>query len=67
LTVEVAKASVETKGQIKPKADFRAIDSPKKLMNKFFLFLFCFQIKFVCSFLGRIYKASILLSVLTDL
>ena len=27
----------DTKGQIKPKADWRAIDSPKKRTNDFFL------------------------------
>ena len=29
-----------SKGQIKPKADWRAIDSPKKRPNKFVLFDF---------------------------
>ena len=29
-----------TKGQIKPKADLRAVDSPKKRTNKFVLFAF---------------------------
>ena len=28
------------KGQIKPKADWHAVDSPKKLMNEFVLFAF---------------------------
>ena len=30
--------SYTTKGQIKPKADWRTIDSPKKRMNKFVLY-----------------------------
>ena len=33
------------KGQIKPKADWRAVDSPKKRMNEFVLFAFCFSQK----------------------
>ena len=33
--------AVEAKGQIKPKADWRAIDSPKKRTNEF-VFVFCF-------------------------
>ena len=31
---------VYTKGQIKPKADWRAVDSPKKRTNEFVLFAF---------------------------
>ena len=34
------KARFLAKGQIKPKADWHAVDSPKKLMNKFVLFAF---------------------------
>ena len=33
------KADLSTKGQIKPKADLRAVDSPKKRTNVLFAFL----------------------------
>ena len=53
-------SSSPSKNQIKPKEDFRAIDSPKKRTNKR-ICLFCFftphslkKIKFVRSFFGRI-------------
>ena len=36
VTIEETKG---TKGQIEPKADWRAIDSPKKQTNKFVFFL----------------------------
>ena len=48
------------KGQIKPKADCCAVDSPKKRTNEFVLFAFCFsqQTKQIRSFFfGRIYGA----------
>ena len=45
------------KGQIKPKADWRAVDSPKKQTNKFvFVTLKSKKVKknkFICSFLGE--------------
>ena len=56
-----------TKGQIKPKADWCAVDSPKKRTNEgtnLFCLLFLFFTAFV---FGRIYSAQILLSVLSDL
>ena len=56
--------------QIKPKADWRTVDSPKNRTNKFGLFVFCFswQTKPIfCSIFGRIYGAPNLLSVLSDL
>ena len=59
------------KGQIKPKTDWRAVDSPKK-MNERICFV-CFftlhgkQIKFVHSFFVRIYGSPICFSKLTDL
>ena len=60
-----------TKGQIKPKADWHAIDSPKKQTNKIhFVCFFAFlskQNKFVRLFFGRIYGKPILLLVLSDL
>ena len=63
--------SDEAKGQIKPKADWLAVDSPKKGTNKFVLFAFfafhCKQNKFVCLFLGRISGKPKLLSLLSDL
>ena len=56
---------------IKPKADWRAVDSPKKRMDEFVLFTFLLftgkKNKFVHSFFGRIYCASKLLQVLSDL
>ena len=60
------------KDQIKLKADWSAIDSPKQRTNKFVLFaFFAFhskQSKFVRSFIfGRIFGAPKLLSVLSDL
>ena len=60
----------ELKGQIKPKADCRAIDSHKKWINEFVLFAFLLsqQTKQIHSFVfGRIYSAPILLSVLSDI
>ena len=38
----VLMALTSTKGQMKPKADWRAVDSPKKRTNDFF-FTFCFS------------------------
>ena len=35
---EIANIFLITKGQIKPKADWRAIDSPKKTINEFVFF-----------------------------
>ena len=50
--------SKETKDQIKPKADWPAVDSCKKRRNEFVLFAFLAfhrkQNKFVCSCFGRI-------------
>ena len=60
------------KGQIKPKADLCAEDSPKKQTNERICFV-CFvafhskQNKFVNSVFGRIYGAPILLLVSSDL
>ena len=60
-----------TKGQIKPKADWHAVDSPEKRMNEFVLFAFLlFTANKTNSFIrfwGRIYGAPKLLSVLSDL
>ena len=53
------------KGQIKPKADWRAVDSPKNQTNEFVFH--SKQNKFIHSFFGRIYDAPKLLSVLFDL
>ena len=59
------------KGQIKPKADCCAVDSPKKQRNEFVLFAFLlFTANKTNSFIrfwGRIYGAPKLLSVLSDL
>ena len=53
------------KGQIKPKADWRAVDSPKKRMNEFGFFAVkskkAKKNKFVHSFFGRIYGTPICL------
>ena len=51
----VKRWAIRIKGQIKPKADLRAVDSPKKRTNKFVLFAFLlFMAKnpnsFVCFF-----------------
>ena len=50
-----------TKGQIKPKTDWRAVDSPKKRTNEFAFFDMksCYVVKSnaVRSFFGRIYGA----------
>ena len=59
-----------SKGQIKPKADWRAIGSPKNGWKNLFCLHFCFSQqtnKNIRSFLGigRIYGATILLSVLS--
>ena len=60
------------KGQIKPKADWRAADSPKKRTNEQICFV-CFfafhdkQNKLVRLFFGRIYGGPKLLMVLSDL
>jgi hypothetical protein len=47
-----------TKGQIKPKADLGAVDSPRKQTNKFVFFAVkskkSNKNKFICSFFGRI-------------
>ena len=60
-----------TKGQIKPKADWRAVDSPKKQTNEFVLFAFLLfmanKTNFFVRFFGRIYGAPNLLLVLSDL
>ena len=49
------------KGQIKPKADWRAVDSPKKRTNKYFFFCCEKQKnKFVRLFFGRICGTTIL-------
>ena len=50
------------KGQIKPKADYCAVDSPHKTNE-----LICFVCKLVRSFFGRICSAPKLLLVLSDL
>ena len=59
------------KGQIKPKADWDAVDSPKKQKDKFFFLCFFTlhdkQIKFIRSFFGRIYGSPIRFSILSDL
>ena len=48
------------KGQIKPKADWHAVDSPKKWKNEFVLFTVkSKQTKFLSSFFGRIYSTPI--------
>ena len=60
--------SLYGKGQIKPKADWRDIDSPKKRIC--FVCFFAFHSKkkkSVPLFFGRIYGAPKLLSVLSDL
>ena len=59
------------KGQLISKADWRAMDSPKKTNGQ--ICFVCFftlhgkQIKFVRSFFGRIYGAPICISVLSYL
>jgi hypothetical protein len=63
---------MDAKGQLISKADWRAIDSPKKRMDELVLFAFLLfvhgkQIKFVRSFFGRIYYAPICFLVLSDL
>ena len=53
-----------TKGQIKPKVDWRAKDSPKKQRKNFFFAYLPFtakKTKFVCLFFGRIYGGQICL------
>ena len=56
------------KGQIKPKADWHAVDSPKKRPNEFTLFAFLLlTANKTNSFVGRVYGAPKLLSVLSDL
>ena len=59
------------KGQLISKADWRAMDSPKKQTDEFvfvcFFTLHGKQIKFVRSIFGRIYGAPICFSKLTDL
>ena len=61
-----------SKGKIKPKADWRAIDSPKKQTNKFVLFAEkskkANKMNFVCLFVfwENLWRAN-LLSVLSDL
>ena len=52
------------KGQIKPKTDWRVVDSPKKTNER--IWVFCSEEykskkknKFVCSFFGKIYGAPI--------
>ena len=60
------------KGQIKPKAKWRAVDSPKKRTKQFVLFVFLlFTAKkinlFARSFFGRMYCTPILLLFLSDL
>ena len=56
-----------TKDQVKPKADFQAVDSPKKMNGQicFVCFFACHgkQIKLVRLVFGRIYGAPILLSI----
>ena len=61
--------STSTKGQLISKADWRAIDSPKKRTDEFVLFSFLLskQIKFVRSFFGRIFGPPICFSVLSYL
>ena len=62
---------VFTKGQIKPKADWWAVDSPKKRRNKFVLFAFLLftanKTNLFIRFFLRIYGTPKLLSVLSDL
>ena len=63
-------AKARPKGQIKPEADWRAVESPIKWMNEFVLFAFLLsqQTKqILCSFFGRLNGAPKLLSVLSDL
>ena len=48
-----------TKGQIKPKADWRAADSPKKRTNKFVFVAFYSSRQKNTKFFGRIYGAQI--------
>ena len=59
------------KGQIKLKAYWRAVDSPKKQTNEFVLFAFLLftanKTNSFFRFLGRIYGTPKLLSVLSDL
>ena len=60
------------KGQIKPKANWRAVDSPKKRTNELGLFaILLFTANkinlFARSFFGRMYCTPILLLVLSDL
>ena len=56
------------KGQIKPKVDWRAIDSHQNEQTNLFCLLFCSKkTRFVSSFFGRIYSVPKLLSVLSDL
>ena len=57
-----------TKGQLISKADWRAIDSPKKqICFVCFFTLHGKQIKFVRSFFGRIYGSSICFSIFSEL
>ena len=53
-----------SKGQIKPKADWQVVDSPKKRRNEFGLFAFLFFTANKTNF-GRIYGGPKLLSVLS--
>ena len=64
----IAFRALGIKGQIKPKADWRAIDSPKKQTNKQICFVcfFAFHNKQNKLFLGRIYGIPKLFSVLSD-
>ena len=57
MVMEKKKTIAVIKGQIKLKADWRAVDSPKKRMDEFDLF--AVQIKFVSLFFGRVYGAPI--------
>ena len=62
----------QSKGQIKPKAYLRAVDSTKKRTNERICFVYffafhCKQNKFVHLFFGRIYSAPKPLLVLSDL
>ena len=62
------KGPKNPKGLIKLKADWRDVDSPKKGMNESFLFAFLlFTANKTNVFFGRIYGASILLFVISDL
>ena len=56
---------LHAKGQIKPKTDWRAVDSPKKRICLFAFLLF--TANKTNSFFGRIYFAPKLLLVLSDL